>query len=183
MTRDLVVRAQAGDQDAYERLARFAADRLFLVAGRILRDHDMAEDAVQQTLVAIWRDLPTLRDPDRFDAWTFRVLLRACRAQERRTRRLRATVADVSSDVPDPRREIEAVGVRDQLDRAFAGLSREHRAVVVLHHLVGMSLVEVAEVLDVPYGTVASRLHRAMGALRAEVDRTERTGLPEGRSI
>src|SRR5690349_13480954 len=96
MTRDLVERAQRGDRAAYEQLARASARRLFLVASRILRDVDAAEDAVQQTLVAMWQDLSTLRDPDRFDAWTYRMVVRYCRAESRRHRRMGVTIVDLS---------------------------------------------------------------------------------------
>jgi RNA polymerase sigma-70 factor (ECF subfamily) len=176
----LVERAQQGDRDAYELLARGAARRLFLVASRILRDTDAAEDAVQQTLVAIWRDLPSLRDPDRFEAWTYRLVVRYCRAEGRRNRRMGVTVVDLSETLAAARDEIGAVAMRDQLGRAFDALSHDHRAVVVLHHLVGLPLGEIAEILDIPYGTVGSRLHHAMRAMRASIEAAERTTVRGG---
>src|SRR5262245_66037620 len=139
MSRDLVLRAQQGDRDAYERLARAASGRLFLIASRILRDADAADDAVQQALVAIWRDLPSLRDPDRFDAWTYRLVVRACRAEGRRARRAGVALVDLSDAIPAHRDEPGDVVLNDQLGRAFEHLSRDHRVVVVLHHLVGLS--------------------------------------------
>ena len=179
MTRALVEQAQQGDRDAYERLARGAARRLFLVAHRILRDTDQAEDAVQQTLVAIWRDLPSLRDPDRFDAWTYRMVVRQCRAEARRHRR-GVNVVDLSDELASTVDSIGDVAVRDQLERAFTALSHEHRVVVVLRHYVGLSLGEIAEILDVPYGTVGSRLHHAMRLMRADMDAGERTAVRGG---
>ena len=180
MSRALVEQAQQGDRDAYERLARGAARRLYLVAQRILRDTDQAEDAVQQTLVAIWQDLPSLRDPDRFDAWTYRIVVRHCRAETRRTRRRGVTVVDLSESMTSTVDSIGDVAVRDQLDRAFRALSHDHRVVVVLHHYVGLPLGEIAEILDVPYGTVGSRLHHAMRSMRATIDAAERTAVQEG---
>jgi RNA polymerase sigma-70 factor (ECF subfamily) len=180
MSRVLVERAQQGDRDAYEQLARGAARRLFLVASRILRDTDAAEDAVQQTLVGIWRDLPSLRDPDRFDAWTYRMVVRACRGQGRRHRRMGVSIVDLSDEMAADRDHIGDVVVRDQLGRAFDALSQDHRAVVVLHHLVGLPLGEIAEILDIPYGTVGSRLHHAMRAMRATLDASERTAVRGG---
>jgi RNA polymerase sigma-70 factor (ECF subfamily) len=174
MNAALVERAQAGDREAYEQLARGAARRLFLVASRILRDVDAAEDAVQQTLVAIWQDLPSLRDPARFDAWTYRMVVRYCRSEGRRHRRLGIHVIDLTDDVATARDEIGEIATRDQLGRAFEGLSVEHRTVVVLHHLAGLALGEIAEILDLPYGTVGSRLHHAMRAMRAALDASER---------
>lgn len=179
MTAALVQRAQRGDRDAYEQLARGAARRLFLVASRILRDTDAAEDAVQQTLVAIWRDLPSLRDPERFDAWTYRIVLRYCRFEGRRQRRMGIQIVDLSEQMAAARDEISEVATRDQLGRAFDALSRDHRTVVVLHHLMGLGLGEIGEILDVPYGTVGSRLHHALRAMRASIDASERAGARE----
>jgi RNA polymerase sigma-70 factor (ECF subfamily) len=181
MSRALVERAQRGDRDAYEQLARGAARRLFLVAQRILRDTDQAEDAVQQTLVDIWRDLPSLRDPDRFDAWTYRIVVRHSRAETRRHRRLGVTIVDLSDAIgAGPGEPSEDVALRDQLDRAFRSLSHDHRVVVVLHHYLGLPLGEVAEILDIPYGTVGSRLHHAMRSMRATIDAAERTTVRGG---
>lgn len=182
MSRALVERAQQGDREAYELLARAVARRLFLVANRILRDTDEAEDAVQQTLVAIWRDLPSLRDQDRFDAWAYRTVVRHCRAQGRRHRRMGVTVVDLSEEMAAARDHIGDVAVRDQLGRAFDALSQEHRAVVVLHHLVGLPLGEIAEILDIPYGTVGSRLHHALRAMRASIDAAERAVVRGGQT-
>ena len=180
MQRTLVVRAQQGDRDAYEELARAAARRLFLIASRILRDPDLAEDAVQQTLVAIWQDLPSLRDPSRFDAWTYRIIIHRCRSEGRRQRRMERTVTDVSEGFAAPVDTMAAVADRDQLQRAFASLSPDHRAVVVLHHLIGLPLVEIAEILDVPPGTVGSRLHYALRHMRASLEAVERPAVEGG---
>ena len=180
MSRALVERAQRGDRDAYEQLARDAASRLFLVASRLLRDTDAAEDAVQQTLVTIWRDLGTLRDPDRFEAWTYRIVVRACRAESRRHRRMGITVVDLSDSMAAAPDGIANVALRDQLDRAFDRLSHDHRTVVVLRHLVGLPLGEIAEILGIPYGTAGSRLHHAMRALRSAIEAAERSPVPGG---
>ena len=181
MSRDLVERAQRGDRDAYEQLARGAARRLFLVASRILRDPDAAEDAVQQSLVAIWRELGSLRDPDRFDAWTYRIVVRYCRSEGRRQwGRSGGALVDLSESMATPRDDVGEVAVRDQLSQAFDALSQDHRTVVVLHHLVGLPLGEIAEILDVPYGTVGSRLHHALRAMRASIEAGERSTAPGG---
>jgi RNA polymerase sigma-70 factor (ECF subfamily) len=180
VSRAQVERAQLGDRDAYEELARAAAQRLFPVAVRIIRDPDRADDAVQQTLVDIWRDLPSLRDPDRFDAWTYRIVVRHCRTESRRHRIFGGDVVDVSDRMAALDDPIADVAIRDQLNRAFLSLSIDHRAVVVLHHYVGLPLAEIADILGVPYGTVGSRLHHAMRGMRASIDAAERAVIPGG---
>jgi len=131
----LVERAQRGDREAYERLAGGAARRLYLIAWRTVRDSDQADDAVQQTLVAIWRDLPTLRDPDRFEAWTYRLVVRFCLDEVRRDKRRGATIV---ADLPDGRDPIAGVVLHDELDRAFRALTPDHRAVLALRYLVAL---------------------------------------------
>ena len=131
---------------------------------------DLAEDATQQALLTIWRDLPQLRDPARFDAWSYRLLVRACYAEGRRTRRWAPNLRLLPADEPQVAEGLSSVVDRDQLERGFRRLSIDHRAVVVLHHYLDLPLDEVAETLGVPVGTVRSRLHHAMRGLRAALD-------------
>jgi RNA polymerase sigma-70 factor (ECF subfamily) len=140
------------------------------VAHRILRDTDLAEDATQQALLSIWRDLPQLRDPARFDAWSYRLLVRACYAEGRRTRQWTPNIRLLTADEPMSADGSSAVIDRDQLERGFRRLSIDHRAVVVLHHYLDWPLDQIAETLGVPLGTVRSRLHHAMRGLRAALD-------------
>ncbi|MGD8486358.1 MAG: sigma-70 family RNA polymerase sigma factor [Chloroflexota bacterium] len=167
---ELVIRAQQGDQQAFASIARSIAIRLRKMAYGVLRDMDLAEESAQQAIVTIWRELPRLRDPRRFDAWCYRVLARVCYAERRRIRKHEATSLDGVSRLPSASDISHGVLLRDQLERGFARLSLEHRAVVVLHHQFGLPLDEVAEALDIPTGTVKSRLHRAMGQLRASLE-------------
>jgi RNA polymerase sigma-70 factor, ECF subfamily len=169
MDTDLVIRVQQGDEEAFASLAVAVGDRLHAVAHRILRDTDLAEDATQQALLSIWREIRQLRDPARFDAWSYRLLVRACYAEGRRSRRWSPNLRLLPMDMPDTDR-LDLVVDRDQLERGFRRLSIDHRAVVVLHHYLDMSLEEVAETLGVPPGTVRSRLHHAMRGLRAALD-------------
>lgn len=169
---ELVRRAQRGDEEAFAALVPAAADRLMGVAYRILRDASLAEDATQQALLEAWRSLPKLRDPERFEAWTYRLVVHACYAEARRIRpwrRLRLLAA------AEPRARDESVDVvnRDLIARGFKSLSTQHRAVLVLHHYVGMPLTEVATLLDLPVGTVRSRLHYASRALRSAIERDD----------
>ena len=170
MDTDLVIRAQRGDEQAFASLAVAVGDRLHAVSHRILRDVHLAEDATQQALLAIWRDLPALRDPARFEAWSYRLLLRACYAEGRRTRQWSPNLRVLSVDEPSAPDGSSSVHDRDQLERGFRRLSMEHRAVVVLHHYLDLPLEQVAEVLGVPIGTVRSRLFHAMRGLRAALD-------------
>jgi RNA polymerase sigma-70 factor (ECF subfamily) len=170
MDTELVIRAQRGDEGAFTSLAVAVGDRLHAVAHRILRDTDLAEDATQQALLNVWRDLPQLRDPARFDAWSYRLLVRACYAEGRRTRRWAPNLRLLPADEPMAADGLSSVVDRDQLERGFRRLSIEHRAVVVLHHYLDMPLDQVAETLGIPAGTVRSRLHHAMQGLRAALD-------------
>jgi RNA polymerase sigma-70 factor (ECF subfamily) len=172
--RDLVEQAQAGDREAFAVLARASADRMFTIAYRILRDIGRAEDAVQQTLVIAWRELPSLRDPDRFDAWIYRLLVHACYSEARDARRWGSVVEILPTDGPIARDETLSVVDRDELDRGFRRLPTEQRAVLVLRHYVGLEPKEIAELLGIPEGTARSRLHYAHRAMRAALDAVER---------
>jgi RNA polymerase sigma-70 factor (ECF subfamily) len=180
MDTDLVARAQRGDEEAFASLAVAVGDRLHAVAHRILRDLHLAEDATQQALLAIWRDLPQLRDPARFDAWSYRLLVRACYAEGRKERHWTPNMRLLASDEPMQADGSGSVIDRDQLERGFRRLSIDHRAVVVMHHYLDMPLDRVAETLGVPVGTVRSRLHHAMRGLRAALDADERPTVREG---
>lgn len=176
MERALVELAQGGDEEAFASLIRMAGDRLMAVAFRILRDADRAEDAVQQAIVSAWRELPTLRDPDRFGGWLYRVLVNACYVEARRSRRWDANVRVLTIEtVADPSDDVLSVEDRDELERAFRRLPPEQRAVFVLHHYTGMRLIDIGEALDIPVGTVKSRLHYAAASLRAAIEADSRT--------
>ena len=179
MDTDLVIRAQRGDEEAFASLAVAAGDRLHAVAFRILRDTDLAEDASQQALLTIWRDLPQLRDPARFDAWSYRVLVRACYAEGRRARHWAPNLTLLPADEPEVAEGLSSVVDRDQLERGFRRLSIDHRVVVVLHHYLDLPLEEVADAVGVPIGTVRSRLHHAMRGLRAALEADARPATRE----
>ena len=158
MRRDLVEAARRGDHEAFEVLATSAGDRLYAVARLILRSADLAEDAVQEALVRAWQQLPSLRDPDRFDAWLHRLVVNACMDQGRQLRRWSQEVRPLPLE-PEIGDDTEAVAVREQLERGFRRLKPEQRAVVVLHHYSGFSAAEIARILGIPEGTARSRLH------------------------
>jgi RNA polymerase sigma-70 factor (ECF subfamily) len=170
MDTDLVRLAQNGDKGAFTSLAAALADRFLAASNRILRDISLAEDATQQALLSIWRDLPQLRDPARFDAWSYRLLVRACYAEGRQTRRWTPNMRLLPADEPMAADALSTVVDRDQLERGFRRLSLDHRTVVVLHHYLDLPLEQVAEALGIPVGTAASRLHYAVRGLRAALD-------------
>jgi RNA polymerase sigma-70 factor (ECF subfamily) len=176
---DLVKRAQHGDREAFGLLAADLATRFLSVSRRILRDIDLAEDATQQALVAIWRDLPQLRDPARFDAWSYRLLVRACYAEGRRSRIWSPNLRILPADEPSDSGAFEAIIHRDQLETAIRRLSVDHRTVLVLHHYADLPLERVAQILEIPLGTVHSRLHHAMRAMRAALDADARPAAAE----
>ena len=176
MQRDLVERARQGDHDAFAELAGAAISRLDGAAWLILRDREQAMDAVQNALVRAWRDLPTLRDPDAFDAWLHRLLVRACIDEARRVRRHRVDIELSPLAFPAVDSAESAIVARDQLERGFVRLDPEMRALIVLHHYLDLPLPTVAATLEIPLGTAKSRLHRALGQMRAALDADSRLG-------
>jgi len=182
MRRDLVERAMAGDHDAFSELARVSIARLYAAARLILRDQVRAEDATQEALVAAWRDLSALRDPDRFDAWLHRLLVRACHREARHGRRRSAIELEAGRSPGVERDHAIDLADRDELERGFSRLDADQRTVLVLHHFLGLTLDEVASAMAVPPGTARSRLHRATRAMRAALEADARPAtLTEGR--
>jgi RNA polymerase sigma-70 factor (ECF subfamily) len=176
---ELVKRAQHGDREAFGTVAADLATRFLAVSRRILRDLDLAEDATQQALVAIWRDLPQLRDPARFDAWSYRLLVHACYAEGRRSRQWLPNLRILPADEQAASGGVDTVIHRDELETAIRRLSVDHRTVLVLHHYADIPAERVAQILDVPIGTVYSRLHHAMRAMRAALNADARPAAAE----
>ena len=179
--RRLVEQARHGDHDAFAELVRGAVARLDTAARLILRDPELARDAVQEGMIRAWRDLRGLRDPDRFDAWMYRLTVNACLdlARRRRRRPIEVEITPLfAPSEPDP-----AIAVADRafVESAMRRLDEQGRAIVVLHYFLGMPLPEVAASLRVPVGTVKSRLHRALGDMRSEaIDGVPATTLASG---
>jgi RNA polymerase sigma-70 factor (ECF subfamily) len=182
MDRTLVERARQGDHAAFAILAEASTDRLYGVATLILRDPDRAQDAVQEALISAWRDVRALRDPDAWDAWIHRLVVRACYREADRHRRRRLivdtfdptppSIGDASADLAD----------RDEIERGFRRLTVEQRAILVLHFHGGLSAAETGDVLGIPEGTAKSRLNRALHAMRAALEADARsTQLNPGR--
>ena len=178
MQEELVRQAQRGDAEAFDALARTVGDRCLAVAVRILRDADLAEDAVQAALIMAWTELRGLREPSRFEPWLHRILTHACYAEARRRRRwyegprILPVAGAYGSD------DYLTVDDRDLLERAFRRLTVQQRAVLVFHHYFGLSVPEVAVRTGIPLGTAKSRLHHATRALRASIDADARATPP-----
>ena len=167
--RGIVERARRGDHDAFASLVDVHLARLDAAARLILRDPELARDAVQEALIRAWRDLPGLRDPDRFDAWLHRLTVNACLDLVRRRKRRVIEVELSPIDSPAMHDVARELADRQLLDQALSSLAPGHRAVVALHYLLGMPLPEVAASLGIPLGTAKSRLHYALVAMRISV--------------
>ncbi|MDH4335108.1 MAG: sigma-70 family RNA polymerase sigma factor [Chloroflexota bacterium] len=176
MQRDLVLRASAGDHAAFSQLATAAIGGLYRIAHLILRDAELANDAVQNALLAAWRDVRGLRDPDRFDAWLHRLTVRACYRVARNERRRASAEVQLlpMQDLRSVDDDQRLLAVRDQLEGGFRRLSPEARAVLVLHYYLDLPLAEAADIMGIPLGTMKSRLNRATHALRAALDAQDR---------
>jgi RNA polymerase sigma-70 factor (ECF subfamily) len=179
MDRTLVERAMVGDHEAFSELTRRSIAKLYAVARLILRDGERAEDATQEALVAAWRSIATLRDPDRFEGWLRRLLVNACyreASNAKRRMRLESSVTELPMTVADPG---VSIANQDQLERGFSRLAPEQRALIVLHYYLGLPTQETAEILRLPVGTVKSRLFRATQQMRAALDADARLPLVE----
>jgi RNA polymerase sigma-70 factor (ECF subfamily) len=178
MDSSLVVRAQAGDREAFSAIVDAIGGRLHAIAFSVLRDRDLAGDAAQQTLLTAWQELPRLRDPDRFEAWACRILVRNCHAENRRGKRWLPATATPPGHEPAAPDETATIVQRDRLERAFRQLSVDQRLVVVLSYYLDLPPAVIADHLDIPVGTVHSRLHRALRVMHAAIDADERVTAP-----
>lgn len=169
----LVDQARRGSKAAFSQLAAERIDALYATAARILRDGPMAQDATQEALLDAWRNLDRLRDPERFDAWLYRVLVNQCTSELHR-RRARERVVHLLQTPPVTTDSASEIAQRDELERAFRDLSPEHRSALVLRYYLGWTPSEIAATLGLRAGTVSSRLHYALKAMRAALAADER---------
>ena len=176
--RQLVERAQGGDHDAFAHLAGLFVARLDAAARLILRDHELARDAVQEGFIRAWRNLPTLRDPDRFEGWLRSLVAHACIDVLRRRGRRPIEVELSPVDGPAIADIASVVADRELLELALRRLQPEQRAVIVLHYYLGMSLPETAAALGIPIGTAKSRHHRSLAIMRGAIDADMTTSVP-----
>ena len=176
MDQDLVVRAQQGDQVAFARLVDAVYGRFQQLAFRILRDRELARDATQQATVSMWRKLPQLRDPARFEAWAYRTLVNECYTESKRRRRSLPAVAQDGVREPSVEAQYGSVADRDQLERAFGHITLDQRVALVMRHYLGLPIDAIAETLGVPAGTVKSRLDRGLRGMRRALEADARPG-------
>ena len=164
MDAKLVARARKGDEVAFAAIIQSAHGRFKQIAYRILRDPHLAEDAMQQAMLEMWRKLPTLRDPEKFDGWSYRFLVNACYREAKRYKEsYRELPGMLEMSYPDATGNVND---REQLERGFKRLSMEHRTVVVMHYFLDLTIEDTAAALGISTGTAKSRLNRAMGKLR-----------------
>ena len=182
MRADLVNRAQRGDREAFDELARTAGDTCMAIAFRILRDFDLADDAVQTALVTAWTKIRALRDADRFEPWLHRILTHACYAEARQRRRRSEQIRLLPVEPVRGYDNTLMVDDRDQLEQAFRRLTVEQRAVLVYHHYLGLPLPEVADRIGIPVGTVKSRMFHAKRALQASLEADARASTSQEQS-
>jgi RNA polymerase sigma factor (sigma-70 family) len=171
MRRELVERAKNGDMEAFSQLVKASAPRLKGVANLILRDRERAEDALQDALLLAWRDLRALRDPDAWDAWLRRLTVNACYKAAKKARKQSLVELHVPLDTGAARTPDSATAIaeREWVLSKLGRLDIDRRTVLVLHYYLDLPLTEVAEILDIPYGTAASRLHRGLEAMRTSM--------------
>ena len=180
MDRELVKRARDGDRAAFASLVTGSIDALDRLARLITRDPERAQDAVQETLIKAWRDLPSLRDVDRFEGWLRQLLVRSCIDELRRRRRLAVEVELIDAMQPAVSDSTVSIADRDALERGFRRLDAEQRVLVVLYYYQGLSIDDVAAALRIPAGTAKSRLFRAREELRAALEADARTAAAGG---
>jgi len=170
LTGRVVRAAMGGDVGAFETLLASRLERTHCVAQAVLGSALDAGDATQEAWLAAWRQLPRLRDPERFDAWLDHIVVNACRMQARKRRHLREIslpdTFDRQGDGPGP----EQLAERHLLEAAFGRLDIDQRTILVLHHLEQRPLADIAEVLHIPVGTAKSRLHAARAALERALE-------------
>lgn len=168
MDRELLLKARAGDREAFELIVAAKAEPLFRTAMAIVGNEADARDATQEAFINAWRSLSRLRDLERFDAWLGTILINQCRMALRHRGRVREIAI---SDFTDSPRAALADSTSD-FDAAFDRLSVDQRSLLVLHHMYGYDVREIARWLGIPAGTVKWRLSRARRALTVELERS-----------
>jgi RNA polymerase sigma factor (sigma-70 family) len=169
-----IARARNGDAAAFDALVEARVLPMTRTAMAILGREDEARDAVQDALLTAWTELASLRDPAAFDGWLTRILVHRCRRMGRgvSARRLHETPLEALDPADEPSGAgTGATDDRVALERAFERLSVDDRSILVLHHLDGRSLAEIAAALDIPVGTAKSRLFAARRALERSLAR------------
>jgi len=181
MRTELVERAKGGDHEAFAALVRSSIEGLYATAMLILRDRDSAEDAVQDALLKAWRGLRALRDPEAWDAWSRQLVVRSCYEHRRKATRFKVVELDLATtDTHVATDSALSLSDRDELERGFAKLPVDQRAILVLRYYQGLQLGEIADVLGVPLGTAKSRLHRATETMRAALEADSRVAVAVG---
>jgi RNA polymerase sigma factor (sigma-70 family) len=169
---DLVIAAQAGDGDAFMDLVRLETPEAYRLSLAVLRHPHDAEDALQEAFVRAWRELPRLRDLDRWPAWFRRIAVNAAIDTGRRKKAIR--IVPLGFHEPPPAPDASAgFAARDEVAQAMANLDANDRALLALRFGHDLELPDVAAALGIPLGTAKSRLHRALGRMRKELEKVD----------
>jgi RNA polymerase sigma-70 factor (ECF subfamily) len=182
---ELVRRARRGDKRAFETLFRKYYQQLFNLLYRMVQNSEEASDLTQEAFIKAFRALPSLRDETTFYPWVRQIAVNLCRNFWKRNGRLRVSSLDetltteegeeLSREIPDwtenPEQLFQHQELREQLMKAIAELSPDHRTVILLHHLEGLPVADIAKTLGISVGTVKSRLARARDQLYRKLHR------------
>lgn len=170
--RDVIRQAQAGRAEAFEVLVEHFGPKVYRLASAIV-GRDDAHDVAQETFIAAWRELPRLREPDRFEPWLRRILINRSRNALRARQRRPAASLDLPGAADGLAGQVDfrdAAHARQALDGAFVGLSADQRAVIALHYGSDLSIRDAAESMGVAVGTAKSRLNSALRRMRTAVE-------------
>lgn len=187
--RDLITRCQKGQPAAFDELVRRYQDRVFNLCVRYLREPEIAEEIAQDVFVAIYKHVGTFQGTSKFSTWLFRIVANHCHNKAKYLRRRKHKLTDsidrpVETDDGDMQRELpddpgrspEELTHRrltnEQIQEAISHLDEDHRVIVLLRDVEDMSYEEIGAILDLPEGTVKSRLHRARNELRTRLSKT-----------
>jgi RNA polymerase sigma-70 factor, ECF subfamily len=180
-TDEIIQRFLDGEEEAFSQIVRAWEGKIFSLAWRMLGNREDAQDAVQETFLSVFKSIRNLRDPARFSTWLYRIALNHCRSR-RRSRSSDLSLSEqifesngeeegFPSDFPAAPRGGDALETIDIIRKALTGLSEDHRTAIVLKEYVGLSLEEVASVMECPLSTAKSRLYHGLRDVQRNLKR------------
>ncbi|OPY58815.1 MAG: ECF RNA polymerase sigma-E factor [Pelotomaculum sp. PtaU1.Bin035] len=179
----LIEKSKNGDMEAFEQLVRRYENKVYTVAYRFLGNHADASDLAQDTFLRLYQALPGFRGESSFMTWLYRITANACRDEIRRQQRCHVVSLDnetvkngnhvisrISGSILSPEEEVERIEFNNTIQQCISSLSEEHRLILVMREVQGLSYEEIAEVMKCSLGTVKSRLSRARQAFKEKFD-------------
>ncbi len=178
-----------GEEEAFNRIVRRWEKKVYNLAWRMLGNREDAQDVVQETFLSVFRSLRCLRDPGSFSTWLYQITLNHCRARWR-VRSSDLSLSDSISgqtgeeegfpfDVSEAQRSGDALEILDIIHKGLAGLSEDHRIAIILKEYMGLSLEELANVMECPLSTAKSRLYHGLKGVQRNL---KRIGVKVGKS-